>query len=249
MKELWFTRLVNAVLARPVTGALRLLHLPPQNPRAPIPNHIAMELLIVLLVAPFAARLRTRLSVEKPGAWQHLVEWLWTAIKDQADEVIGHDAPRFLNFLFSLAIFILLGNLLGLVPTLASPTAEKTVPLGLALVAFFYYHWAGIRQLGVGKYAQSFLGPMIWLAPLMVVIETISHAARVLSLTVRLWANMYAGDLLISIFMALFPALGVIFMGLHFFVAILQTYIFVLLAMVYLSGAVTEHHGEEPAPI
>ncbi len=251
MKELWFTRWVNDILARPTAEALRLLHVTPQNPRAPIPNHVAMEILLVLIVAPFATWLRFRLSVENPGVWQHLVESLWTALKDQADEVIGHDARRFLNFLFTLTVFILIANLIGLVPTLSSPTADSTVPLALAVVAFFYYHAAGIRRQGAVKYALSFFGPIsemplvmaIFIAPLMLIIETISHFARILSLTVRLWANMYAGDLLISIFMALLPVLGVLFMGLHFFVAILQAYIFVLLTMVYLSGAVAEHHG------
>ncbi len=244
MNEPWFTRLVNAVLARPTSAVLRWLHLPPPNPHAPIPDHIAMEILLVLIVAPFAAWLRSRLSVENPGAWQHLIESLWLALRDMADEVIGHDAIQFLNFLFTLTVFLLVANLMGLVPTLTSPTAQVTVPLALATIAFFYYHAAGIRKLGVGKYAKTFLGPMAAMAPLMVVIETISHCARVLSLTVRLWANMYAGDLLIAIFMALIPPMGMVFMGLHFFVGLLQAYIFVLLTMVYLSGAVSEQHGD-----
>lgn len=243
MHQLWFTRWLNALFARPVDALLRLLHVAPAQASAPIPNHVAMEILAALIIALFAVWMRLRLSVEKPGAWQHMLELLWTGLETQAEEVIGHDAPQFMFFLTTLALLILVGNLMGLIPGLASPTAQITVTLGCALVTFVYYHMQGIRRQGWLPYGKTFLGPIPFLAFLLLPIEIISHLARILSLSVRLFANMFAGDLIIQIMMALFPVAGVVFMTFHFFIALLQAYIFVLLAMIYLAGAVESHHG------
>ncbi len=243
MHQLWFTRWLNALFARPADALLRLLHVAPAHPATPIPNHVAMEILAALIIALFAVWIRPRLSVDKPGAWQHILELLWTGIESQAEEVIGHDAQRFLGFLMTLAVLILVGNLMGLIPGLAAPTAQITVPLGCALVTFVYYHMQGIRRQGWLSYGKTFLGPIPLLAFLMLPIELISHLARILSLSVRLFANMFAGDMIIQIMMALFPLAGVVFMTFHFFIALLQAYIFVLLAMIYLAGAVESHHG------
>jgi F-type H+-transporting ATPase subunit a len=139
-------------------------------------------------------------------------------------------------------LFILLGNLMGLIPGLESPTADVTVPLGFALITFVYYHYHGIRS-NKFAYIKQFLGPLWWLAPLLFPIEIISHFARVLSLTVRLYANMFAGDLLTMVFFSLIPVgIPLIFLGLHFGVAIVQAYVFFLLASIYLSMAVAHEH-------
>jgi F-type H+-transporting ATPase subunit a len=149
---------------------------------------------------------------------------------------------RFTSYLTALALFILLGNLIGLIPGLESPTADVVVPLGLALVTFLYYHFHGIRANGFG-YVKQFLGPVWWLYPLMLPIEIISHLARVLSLTVRLYANMFAGDLLTLAFFSLVPVgLPLVFLALHFGVSFIQAYIFFLLAAIYLSMAVAHEH-------
>ena len=242
MELLPVTRGLNAILGKPVLALLQALHLHPENPAAPIPNHVAMELLVAVVLVLFGTWLGRRLSVDRPTRWQHLIELTWGAVHELADEVIGHGAARFMFFLFSLTLFILGCNLLGLFPTFESPTSNVTVPLGCALVAFAYYHWAGIRHSGVGGYLKHFMGPMPVLAPLMFPIEIVSHLARVLSLTVRLFANIFAGDLVTTVMVALFPLAGVVFLGLHLFVALLQTYVFVLLTMVYLGGAVEEAH-------
>ena len=142
----------------------------------------------------------------------------------------------------ALGFFILICNLIGMIPGFDSPTAVPSVPFGCAIVAFFYYHYQGIKKSGAG-YAKHFMGPFWWLAWLMFPIEIISHLARVLSLTVRLFANMLAGDMVILVFFSLIPlVIPVAFLGLHVFVSLLQTYIFVLLTMVYLQGAVGEEH-------
>ena len=116
------------------------------------------------------------------------------------------------------------------------------VPLGCAICAFVYYQGQGFKHHGIA-YLKHFMGPMWWLAIIMVPIEIISHLARMLSLTVRLYANMFAGDMVTLVFFSLVPiGVPIIFLGLHMGVSLLQTYIFVLLTMVYLSGAVAEEH-------
>ena len=116
------------------------------------------------------------------------------------------------------------------------------MPLGCAITAFVYYQAQGFKHAGIG-YLKHFAGPMPVLAPLMVPIEIISHLARVLSLTIRLFANMFAGDMVTLVFISLVPiGVPILFLGLHIGVSFLQTYIFVLLTTVYLQGAVAEEH-------
>ena len=241
--QLPFTAFLNHLLAGPVTAMLRALHIEPTYPQAPIPNFVAMEIVVILILTLLFVLVRSRLSVEKPGTLQHLFELVQGFVEDQSHEIIGHGGEAFTAFLTILFIFILLCNLLGLVPTLESPTGVPAVPLGFALVAFAYYNYHGIKKRGALGYAKHFLGPIWWLSPLMLPIELVSNLARLLSLTVRLWANMFAGDLITLVFFSLVPVLvPTIFMGLHIVVAVLQAYVFVLLTIIYLQGAVSEEH-------
>ena len=241
--QLWFTAFLNHYLAAPVTALMVAAHLPPQHPQAPIPNYVAMEFLVFLILIFLFAMVRASLSVDSPGVMQHMAEGLEWFVNNQCEEVIGHKAPQFVTFLATLFIFILLMNLLGLIPTLESPTGAVPVPFGLALIAFVYYHLHGIKKNGPLKYGKHFFGPMPVLAPLMLPIEIISHLARILSLTVRLWANMFAGDLITLVFLSLVPlVVPLLFLSLHIFVALLQAYIFMLLAIIYLQGATAEEH-------
>ena len=146
-------------------------------------------------------------------------------------------------FFGTLFIFILTCNLIGIIPGFETPTMEPCVPLGCALATFCYYNLMGLREQGVGKYLAHFAGPIWWLAPFMFLIEVLSHMARPLSLTVRLYANMYAGEQVTLVFLSLtYFAIPAIFMGLHVFVSLLQAYIFMLLTMMYVSGAVSHEH-------
>ncbi len=242
-EQLWFTKFLNYLLAGPVTALLRSLHVNPADPSAPIPNSVAMEVLVLLFLIALFVIVRSRLSVEKPGALQHVIESTETFIQQQSSEIIGHHSEGFTAFLVTLTLFILICNLIGLIPGFESPTAAPAVPLGCAIVAFFYYHVQGIKRQGVLKYAKHFAGPMPVLAPLMLPIEMVSHLARVMSLTIRLYANMFAGDLVTMVFFSLVPiGIPILFLGLHIGVSLLQTYIFVLLTTVYLAGAVAEEH-------
>lgn len=236
------TRVLNHALAGPVDALLGALHVPVTNPKAPISNAFAMEFLVFGLLLLFFIAVRASLSVETPGGLQHMAEMIHEGVLEQTESIIGHGHEKFTSYLTALFLFILLGNMMGLVPGLESPTADVVVPLGFAIVTFFYYHYHGIRANGFG-YVKQFLGPIWVLSPLMIVIEVISHFARVLSLTVRLYANMFAGDLLTLAFFSLIPiGLPLVFLGLHFGVAIIQAYVFFLLASIYFSLAISHEH-------
>jgi F-type H+-transporting ATPase subunit a len=240
--QLWFTQFLNNHLAAPVTGLLRAVHVQNVPATAPISNAVAMELLVFVILVGYFAVVRATLSVETPGGVQHLAEMTQEFISEQSESIIGHGFEKFTSYLTALFLFILLANLMGLVPGLESPTANVTVPLGFALVTFLYYHYHGIRSNGFA-YIKQFLGPVWWLYPLLLPIEIISHCARVLSLTVRLYANMFAGDLLTLAFFSLVPVgIPLVFLGLHLGVAAIQAYVFTLLAMIYLSLAVAHDH-------
>jgi F-type H+-transporting ATPase subunit a len=241
-EQLWFTEILNHLFASPVTGLLQALHIHPEYLQAPITNAVAMQLLVFLFLVATFALVRMRLSVDNPGGLQHVFEGAHGFVEGQSQEIIGHHSERYTPFLMTLTFFILISNLLGLIPGFESPTAVPVVPLGCAVCAFVYYQSQGFRQHGVA-YLKHFMGPMWWLAIIMVPIEIISHLARMLSLTVRLYANMFAGDMVTLVFFSLLPiGIPIVFLGLHIFVSLLQTYVFVLLTMVYLSGAVAEEH-------
>jgi F-type H+-transporting ATPase subunit a len=225
-----------------VTALLRAVHVEPQYPQAPITNAVAMQIVVVIFLAIVFLIVRSRLSVDRPGALQHIFEGAHGFITGQSEEIIGHHSSGFTPFLVALGFYILISNLIGLIPGFESPTADKVVPLGCAIVAFFYYQTQGFKHAGLG-YLKHFVGPFWWLSWLMLPVELISHLARVLSLTVRLYANMFAGDMVTLVFFSLVPiGVPILFLGLHIGVSFLQTYIFVLLTTVYLAGAVAEEH-------
>jgi F-type H+-transporting ATPase subunit a len=240
--ELWITGLFNRYLTGPANALLNAVHLPAQDPKNPWTDWMVCEILVVLFILVFFGWLRTRLSVDRPGKAQHVFEMTYDFVHASAEEVVGHDGPRYVAFFGTIFLFILFMNLIGLIPGFDSPTMFPMVPLGMAVSTFLFYHFTGLRAHGAG-YIKQFLGPMIWLAPLMLPIEIISHFARPLSLTVRLFANMFAGEQVYITFITLTKVLiPVIFIGLHLFVSFLQAYIFMLLAMVYVGGAVSHEH-------
>jgi len=241
-EQLWITAFLNQYFAGLVTGLLRALHIEPKYPDAPVTNAVSMELLVFLFLIALFLMVRSRLSVDRPGALQHIFEGAHGFVQGQSHEIIGHHSEGFTPFLMALGFFILLCNLIGVIPGFESPTATPVVPLGCAICSFVYYQTQGFKHAGVA-YLKHFAGPMPLLAPLMVPIELISHFARMLSLTIRLYANMFAGDMVTLVFFSLVPlGVPIVFLGLHIGVSLLQTYIFVLLSTVYLAGAVAEEH-------
>jgi len=243
IEQLPFTELLNHWFGGVALAILRALHIHSEHPEAPITNFVAMEILVAIILLAFFAVVRMRISPDNPGGLQHLFEAVEGFVNDQSREIIGHHNDPFIAYLTVLFLFILFMNLIGIVPGFESPTANPAVPLGCALCTFAYYHFHGVKKQGAWGYAKHFAGPMPALALLMVPIELVSHLARVLSLTVRLFANMFAGDMVTLVFFSLVPVVvPVVFIGLHIGVSFLQAYIFILLSMVYLQGAVAEAH-------
>jgi F-type H+-transporting ATPase subunit a len=239
--EIWITRLFNDHLAGLGNAALNLVGWP-SVPR-PWTNYVAMELLVAAIIMLVFAMLKTLLSADRPGNAQQTVELLYEFIDSQGKEQVKHHPDRYFSFFGTIFIFLLFSNLIGVVPTMESPTMYPAVTLGCAIAVFLYYNYVGVREVGIMSYLKHFAGPVWWLAPLMIPIEIASHLARPMSLTIRLFANMYAGDQLTMVFLGLtffgFPA---IFMGLHVFVSLIQAYIFMVLAMMYVGAATAQEH-------
>ena len=266
----WF----NHVFGPTALWLLHALHIQPKDFERPIPEYVVMSLIVLVLCTILALVLRWRLSVERPGAMQQVAELLLTnpmgfGIKDLLEENVGHEAHRFIAFTGSVSIFILFSNLLSLFPALRSPTSVAIVPLACAIVTFLYFNYQGFRHHGVGGYLKTFAGSPHdasgWiLAVLLFPVEIISTTARILSLTVRLWANIFASDLIYMIFLGLLlgpmewawsksPILGIafgvfpafvpiVFVALHIFVSVIQAYVFTVLPSIYIGTAIADEH-------
>lgn len=236
-------RLLNRLFAGPIDALFAQLGVHPAYPSHPISNALTLELVVMVALIAFFAAVRASLNVEKPGSVQLTAEMISNFVSEQGESVIGHDYHRHLPILVTILLFVLSCNIMGLLPGIPTPTASPVVPLGIALLTFIYYNWIGVKSQGALGYVKHFAGPVWWLAPLLFPIEIISHLARIMSLTVRLYANMFASDLLTLVFFSLIPiGIPIVFLGLHFGVALIQSYVFMLLAMIYLSQAtVTEH--------
>lgn len=240
--EIWLTRFFNDNLAGLGNQLLSLFHQAlPANGR-PWANFIVMQILVFAIIVILMAILKPRLSVDKPGKLQQLFELIYEFVHGQAEDQIGHDSYKHVVLFGTFFIFILISNLIGIIPGFESPTQTIYVTAGCAVVSFCYYNLVGFRKNGIG-YLKHFVGPIPVMAPLMIPIEIISHLARPLSLSIRLFANMYAGEQVTLVFLGLLPlAVPVVFMGLHVFVSVLQAYIFMLLTMMYVGSAVAEEH-------
>jgi F-type H+-transporting ATPase subunit a len=196
-------------------------------------------IMIMFAVLTFVVRGALRLV---PAGWQNLFEVILVSLADFMDSTIGHGGRKFMPLIGTLALFILVGNLLGLVPGMSSPTANINTNLALALTVFVIYHFVGIQKRGVA-YFKQFLGPVWWLAPMMLPIEIISHLARPVTLAVRLFGNIKGEDMIILVLGFLIPLLLPIpMMALAVFTSVLQMFVFILLTMVYLAGALSEEH-------
>lgn len=241
--ELWFTALLNKHLAGPANALFNAVGFHTEDPTKPWTNYMSMELLVVAAIVIVAAIVRSSLSVDRPGKLQLVVEGIYGFVDDQARDIVGHGYKKHLPFFSMLFILVLLSNLLGIVPTFESPTMYYYMVAGIAICSFFYYNGQGIREQGLLGHLKHFCGPMIWLAPAMFVLEVISHCIRPMSLTIRLYANMLAGEQVTLGFLAIVPwVVPVVFMALHVFVSFVQAFIFMMLSMVYV-GEATAHEA------
>ncbi|QOY92255.1 F0F1 ATP synthase subunit A [Paludibaculum fermentans] len=231
--------MLNHYLAAPANALFQLVGFHTEDALKPWSNYMAMELLVIGLLMLVAVVVRASLSVDRPGKLQLVMENVYTFVGDQAHEIIGHGAKPRVAFFSMIFLFVLLSNLLGIVPTFESPTMYYFVPAGLAIATFLYYNGQGIKEQGVLGHLKHFCGPLWWLAWFMFPLEIISHCIRPVSLTIRLFANMLAGEQVTMGFLGMVPwVIPVIFMGLHFFVSFVQAFIFMMLSMVYVGESV-----------
>jgi F-type H+-transporting ATPase subunit a len=250
---LWIVQAVNAALGPMVASLLHALGREVEPGHDVIPNYLVMAGLVVLAWTVLGLIARRSLSVDNPGRLQILLEDGVTAVQAMLRDYVGHKGPRYLALVTAMFVFILSGNLMGLIPGFMAPTSNINVTLGCALTVAVYYHVQGLKEQGVFNYLKHFAAPPgapIFLAPIMLPIEIISHLSRVLSLSLRLFGNIFGEELVILILFSIVPflvPLPMMFLGLV--TASLQAFIFVLLTIIYLGGAVaTEHehheHGE-----
>jgi len=241
--SLGITNLLNHAFAGPVDSLLGMVGVHPADPAAPIDDTFSIELLVVLGFIVLFIWVRASLSVEKPSPQQHIAELLHEFIGGEAHTIIGHGYERFQPFVSCLFLFILACNLLGLIPGIAPPTSAAVVPFGLAVTVFIYYNFYGVKDQGIIGYLKHFAGPVWWIAWLLFPIEIISNLARMMSLTIRLWANMFAGDLVTLVFFSLIPiAIPILFLALHVLVSLVQALVFTYLPMIYLGEATHQEH-------
>lgn len=237
--ELWFTALLNQYLAAPANALFQLVGYHTEDALKPWSNYMAMELLVIGLLMLVAVVVRASLSVDRPGKLQLVMENIYTFVGEQAHEIIGHGAKPRVAYFSMIFLFVVTSNLLGIIPTFESPTMYYFVPAGLAIATFLYYNGQGIKEQGVLGHLKHFCGPLWWLAWFMFPLEIISHCIRPVSLTIRLFANMLAGEQVTMGFLGMVPwVVPVIFMGLHVFVSFVQAFIFMMLSMVYVGESV-----------
>ena len=214
-----------------------------------LPEKITTAGLVALFLMGFAVAIRRRLVLTESAidpedgvTGRNFAEVFVEAISGLAEGVIGHGFERYVPLLGSFFIFILVCNLLGLVPGFSPPTSDFNVTLGLGLVAFVAYHVSGAREHGFG-YVKQFLGPLWWLAWLMFIVEVFSHLFRPVSLGIRLFANMTADHQVIEIFTGLTKVgVPVVFYVLGAFVAVVQAFVFTMLSAIYIALAVSHEH-------
>lgn len=235
--------LFNKVFGKPLAALFKLLGINVEHPETFVPDYIVMCLIIALFLILFFGISSRKLSFV-PSKRQSILELIIQAFENLLDDVIGEEGKKYLPMIATVGLFILCSNLIGLIPGFMSPTSKLNVTAGCALVVFVYYHAQGIKAQGLGKYLKHFMGPVPVLAPLMIPIEVISHFSRPVSLSIRLFANIFAEEVLIVIMASIIPfLLPLPFMALAIITAVIQSFVFVLLACIYISGAVA--HEEE----
>lgn len=235
--------LFNRIFSRPLAALLGLMGIEVKNPEHLFPDYIVMSLIVAfMLILFFGIASRRRRIV--PSKLQSFLELVIEAFESLLEDIIGEEGKKYLPMIATIGLFILICNLLGLVPGFMAPTSKLNVTVGCALVVFVYYHWQGIKSQGLLKYLKHFTGPIPFLAPLMLPIEIISHFSRPVSLSIRLFGNIFAEELLILIMASIIPFfLPLPFMAVAIFTSIIQAFVFVLLACIYIAGAVA--HEEE----
>jgi F-type H+-transporting ATPase subunit a len=207
-----------------------------------VPVQVSYSWLAMAILIGLALVARFSLKKTAPSGVQNFLEAIVSGLEDFVVDIMGPEGRHYLSLIGTMFLFILVCNIQGLIPGFDSPTANINTTLALALVSFAATHYIGVKRHGLG-YIKHFFGPMWALAPLMFVIESISHLARILSLSIRLFGNMIAKHILLLVLFFLFPyLLQIPILGLGVLVAFVQAGVFALLTMLYLAGSIEEAH-------
>lgn len=215
-----------------------------------LPPHVTFTWLVMTILVIFGWVVGRNLRAV-PNPIQSFAEVVIEGFYALLDQMIGRQGREFLPLVGTAGLFILTSNLLANIPGFQPPTANWNTTIALALTVFVSYNYFGIRKHGLRNYLKHFCGPIWWLAPLMFPIEFIGHLARPVSLSIRLFGNIFGEESVVTILLGLswlvMPYLiwlGVM-LPLSLFTAAVQTFVFIMLTMVYIAGAVEDGHGEE----
>jgi F-type H+-transporting ATPase subunit a len=247
--ELWIVTTANRLFGSAVASLLERFgyHVDPAHA---IPDYLVMVAVILVFITGLLLIVRSQLRVENPGTLQIVLEDVIGFLKGILLENVGPKGPKYLPLIGTVGIFIFVANMIGKIPGFMSPTANINVTLGCAITVWVYYHLHGIREQGVISYAKHFAvmpGAPIWTAPLVLIIELISHFSRVLSLSLRLFGNIFGEEMVVLIIASIVPFIAPIpMMVLGVITGTLQAFIFVMLTIIYIAAAVhTDHDHEE----
>ncbi len=240
--SLFIVDLFNRAFGGPLAALLGLFGIEVHDPAHLVPDHLVMVIIVAIALSLILWLSSRRLSLV-PSRGQSLLELIFQAFENLALDTIGPQGRKYLPVIGTVGLFIFGCNLVGLVPGFMSPTSKLNVTFGCALVVFIYYHWQGVRAQGL-NYFKHFMGPIPALAPLLIPIEIISHFSRPVSLSMRLFGNIFAEELLIVIMASIIPfLLPLPFMAVAIFTSLIQAFVFVLLSCIYIAGAVA--HEED----
>ena len=246
MEKLEHPLLIVNLVNRLAAAIAAAFGIPVQDPTKIVPDHLVMCGVVVLIILAIGLFIRSRLSVEKPGKTQIVLEDLVGFVLGMLKEDIGPKGPRYIGLIATIGLFIWIGNLMGNVPGLIPATMSINVTLGCALVVWLFYHYQGVKEQGIVSYLKHFAAPPgipVALAPIMLPIEIISHLSRVMSLSLRLFGNIFGEKLVVLILASIIPfvvPLPIMFLGV--IIGTLQALIFVKLTAIYLSAAVATEH-------
>jgi F-type H+-transporting ATPase subunit a len=214
-----------------------------------LPNHSVTATLVAIILVGVAWAARHSLATAKQPlvpdgrpSTRELFEVITGFVNEMVEGMIGHHGRKYVPLLATMFTFILFANLIGLVPGFTAPTGNIGTTFGLGIVSFVAYNYYGFREHGV-SYLRHFAGPVIWLAPLIALVEVLSEVFRPISLAIRLFGNMFADHLVLGIFTDLTKAvIPIAFYALGAFVCVVQAFVFTVLSMVYIASAVAHDH-------
>jgi F-type H+-transporting ATPase subunit a len=198
---------------------------------------VTWGMVVVLSLGGLVAGRRIR---EIPSRWQATIEWAVDAVRQMLQEVTSESGERYLPLVMTIAIFVLVGNLLSVIPLVEAPTADINTPVALAIIVFAAVHYFGVRDLGFWAYLRKFAQPAWILLP----INILGHFTRTLSLAIRLFGNMVSHQIIVAILLVILPLVVPAVLELFgLFIGVLQAYIFTVLTIVYIGGAVRAGEG------